>query len=212
MTFYLHNNPTPPLGDTLHQHDLPMDSVLPGVPVLYNYDTDRDGSPGLLIQRGGSGADEAYDDKHQHWFTPEFPAAVTIQGDAMVKLWSAMKDWGTGKLGAVSVYLRDCEGWDCVELGSDTFIDANWQGGSGSWTLKSLSVPIGTYTLAPGHSLELVVIVDASSEDDIWFAYDTGPYRSRVSVTASSEIPLTAASSHALAHWVSVDWPSLLFG
>jgi hypothetical protein len=124
-----------------------------------------------------------------------------------------MKDFGTGLGGVVTVYLRDCEGWDCVELGSDTLADADWQGGGGSWKQKTLSVPIGTYTLAPGHSLELVVIVDASSDDDMWFAYDTGPYRSRVSVSASAssltgcEAPLPGL----VTRWLAQTGARLLF-
>jgi len=112
----------------------------------------------------------------------------------------------------VTVYLRDCEGWDCVELGSDTLADANWQGGSESWMLKSFSVPVGTHTLAPGHSLELVVLVDASSGADMWFAYDTGPYRSRVSVFASSDV-LTPGAVPAclLSSCLAGTWARLLF-
>jgi hypothetical protein len=187
-----------------------MDATLPVAPMLFNYDMDRDGFPGLVIAKGGSGPDEGDDARHQHWFTGPFAAAATIQGDAMVKLWSAMKDFNPDKVGSVTVYLRDCEGWDCVELGSATISRANWQSGS-SWTLETFIVPIDVYTIAPGHSLELVVVVDASSEDDMWFAYDTNNQKSRVSMFASSEVPLTAASSHALAYWVSVDWPRLLF-
>jgi len=82
------------------------------------------------------------------------------------------------------VYLRDFDGWSYVELGSDTLIDPTWQSGP-SWSLKTFRFSVGTYTIAPGHSLELKVIVGGSSGDDMWFAYDTGPYRSRVAVSAS---------------------------
>jgi hypothetical protein len=189
-----------------------MDPDLPQVPVLYNYDVDRDGSPGLVIARGGSGPDEGDPTKYQAWRAPPFSEAVVIRGDAKVHLWSAMKDFSTGLGGAVTVYLLDCEGWDCVELGSDTFEDANWQGGKESWVQKTFSVPIGTYTLAPGHSLELVVVVDASSDDDMWFAYDTGPYRSRVTVSASTAA--TAGEGELapslLAGWLPRTWARLL--
>jgi hypothetical protein len=210
---YLHNDPTPPFGDTFCQHDLPMDGVLPALPVLYNYDVNRDAFPGLWIQKGGSSPDEPDDTKHQHWFTPPFPEGAVIQGDATVKLWSAMKDFGVGLGGVVTVYLRDCDGSDCVEVGSDTLADANWQGGSQSWMLKSFSVPIGIYTLAPGRSLELVVVVDASSGDDMWFAYDTGPYRSRVTMSASlSSVAGSGASLPGFVRrWLTGSWTGRLF-
>ena len=188
-----------------------MDSELPDVPVLYNYDTDRDASPGLVIAKGGSGPNEGDDAKHQHWQTWAFPAGVTIQGDATVHLWTSMEEPDGVRGGAVTVFLRDCEEWDCVELGSDTVADANWQGGS-LWVLKTFSVPIRTHTLVAGHSLELVVIVDGSSDDDMWFAYDTGPYRSRVAVSASSDaLTMGAETARLLSGWLAGSWARLLF-
>jgi hypothetical protein len=186
-----------------------MDPLSPTVSTLYNYDTDHDASPGLVIAKGGSGPDESDPTKYQAWRTPVFSQAVTIQGDATAKLWSAMKDFKTGLGGVVTLYLRDCAGWDCVEVASDTFADANWHGGSGSWAQKTISVPIGTYTLPPGHSLELVVVVDGSSDDDMWFAYDTGPYRSRLVVNASSADVLTMGAVPG--GWLTRSWARLLF-
>ena len=192
-----------------------MDDVLPAVSDLFNYDTDRDDDPGLTIARGGSGPDGADDAKHQHWFTPELPAAVTIQGDAMVKLWSAMKDFNAEKGGVVTVYLRDCYewdyGWSCVGLGSDT-VATNPQAGS-TWTLETFSVSIGTYTIAPVHKLELVVVVDASSDDDMWFAYDTNDHKSRVTVSASAS---SLEGSEAIlpglvTRWLTGPWARSLF-
>jgi hypothetical protein len=182
-----------------------MDLVLPVALDLYNYDTDRDVSPGLLIVKGGSGANEADPMKHQHWRTPAFPAAVTIEGTATVKLWSATKDFDVTKGGTISVFLRDCVGASCVGLIGGTLSDPNWQGGSPSWALKTLTLSVGTRTIAAGHSLEMTVVVGASSDADMWFAYDTNNRNSRVTVTASSAVwpPLGAAPSPLLSSWAS---------
>ena len=190
-----------------------MDVVLPELPVLYNYDVDRDDDSGLLIAKGGNGPDEPDDTKRQHWVTPPFLEGAVIEGDATVELWSGMKNFGAGLGGVVTVYLRDCDGWDCVELGSDTLTDENWQGGSNFWRLKTFSVPVGTYTLAPGRSLELVVVVDASSDDDMWFAYDMSPYRSRVtmSASASSLTGSEAALPGLVTRWLTGNWARRLF-
>jgi len=59
LILYLHNNPTPPEGDTESHDILPMDPDQPRAPVLYNYDVDRDASPGPLIAKGGSGPHES---------------------------------------------------------------------------------------------------------------------------------------------------------
>ena len=189
-----------------------MDAVLPVVPILCNYDVDRDDREGLLIVKGGNSPDEPDNAKHQHWLTPVFPVAATIEGSATVKLWTAMKDFDPAKGGAVTVYLRDCEGWDCVELGSDTVARANWQAGS-SWTLETFNVPIDTYTLAPGRSLELVVVVDASSDDDMWFAYDTNNYKSRVTLSATAS-PLAESGADLrglVTRWLAQTWPRGFF-
>lgn len=159
-----------------------MDPTLPTASILYNYDTDRDAFPGLLIAKGGSGADEDDPTKYQAWRTPLFGASLVIQGNVTVKLWSAMKDFDEAKGGAVTVYLRDFDGSDYVELGSDTLADSTWQGGTPSWVLNTFQFSIGPHTVAPGHSLELKVIVEASSDDDMWFAYDTGARKSRIDV------------------------------
>jgi len=159
-----------------------MDSTLPTAAVLYNYDTDRDNSPGLLIAKGGSGPDEDDPTKYQAWRTPPFGESVVIQGDVDVHLWSAMKGFDATKGGAITVYLRDFDGSSYVELGDATFTDAKWQGGNSSWVLKTFKLSISSHTLAPRHSLELKLIVESSSGDDMWFAYDAGSYKSRVNM------------------------------
>jgi len=168
-----------------------MDYDLPTAPDpsdpfdFYNYDADRNDSPGLTIVRGGSGPNEGDAARHQHWQTPALPAAVTMQGQATVKLWSATKDFDTTKGGAVSAYLRDCDGSSCVELGGGTVSDSTWQQGSATWVLKTFTFPVGTYTAGAGNVLELVVVVGASSTDDMWFAYDTNDRKSRVTLSTS---------------------------
>ena len=166
-----------------------MDFELPTAPVLYNYDSNRDASPGLLIAKGGSGVYENNPAKYQAWRTPEFAEPMFISGEASLKLWGAMKDFSGDKAGTVTVYLRDFDGWGYVELGSGTLTDAPWQGGSPSWVLKTLTFSAGPYLVAAGHKLELKVIVEGSSDDDMWFAYDSNSEKSRITVGASPAAP-----------------------
>jgi hypothetical protein len=189
-----------------------MDPEMPGASTLYNYDIDRDAAPGLVIAKGGSGPNESDPTKHQAWQWP-VPTVVTIEGLAQVKLWSATKEFLGATRGAVSAYLRDCDGSSCVDLGGGTISDSNWQGGSPSWVQKTLTFPVGTHTIAAGHSVELVVVVEPSSADDMWFAYDTGPDRSRVSVsiTVSGALAPGVAPPSAIAGWLEESWARLLF-
>jgi len=182
LTFYLHNNPTPPTADTASQPVLPMDLTDPSADTLYNYDTDRDAFPGLLIAKGGSGADESDPTKYQAWRTSALPTDLIVQGDLTLKLWSGMKDFQGNNRGVITVYLRDFDGSGYVEVGSSTLAESGWQSGSPSWVLKTLTFSVGPHTVASGHSLELKIIVQGSSDDDMWFTYDTSPNRSRVVV------------------------------
>jgi len=189
-----------------------MDPILPVAPVLYNYDVDRDASPGLTIAKGGSGPNESDPTKYQAWLTPAFPAATVVEGTVTVKLWTGTANFDVALGGAVSAYLRDCDGSDCVELGGGTLSDSTWQHGSPSWVLKTLTFPVGRHTVAAGDSLELVVVVEPSSSSDMWFAYDTGPYRSRVTVPTSAS-PLVGSGvvlSSLVTRWLGQSGARLL--
>jgi hypothetical protein len=160
-----------------------MDSIVPTATVLYNYDTDRDAFPALVIARGGGGADEDDSTKYQAWRTPVFDSSLVVDGDVLVSLWTGTKEFDATKRGAVTVYLRDFDGSTYVTLGGSTHTDATWQDGSPSWVLEEFHISVGPRTVALGHSLELKVIVEASSDDDMWFAYDTVNYKSQVDVS-----------------------------
>jgi predicted acyl esterase len=159
-----------------------MDTTLPTAATLYNYDIDRDAFPGLVIAKGGSGPNENDPTKYQAWRTPVLAAPLVVQGNVTVSLWSAMKDFDDTKGGAITVYLRDFDGSNYVELGGAGLTATHWQGGQPSWVLKTFQASIDPYTLAPGHSLELKLIVANWSDDDMWFAYDTGNRKSRINL------------------------------
>jgi hypothetical protein len=166
FTYYLHNVPSPPAGNTTSHPTLPMDAITPTASTLYNYDTNRDASPGLLIEGGGS----------QLWRGPALPSDVTLKGNVTVNLWGAVKDFQQGKKEQITLYLRDFDGSAYTEIANSAFIDPDWQRGSSTWALKSFVIGVGSRTMRAGHRLELKVVVGGSSADDMWFAYDTGTY------------------------------------
>jgi len=174
--FYLHNNPTPPTGATRMQHPLPMDANAPTATTLFNYDRDRDSRPGRLIQKGGT-ATSTDRVKFQTWRTQTFGADVALDGDVALEFWSAMKDFDTGKVGHVVAYLMD---------GSTVFATAainpatRWQGGSNTWVEKTITFADVDHTIAAGSFLQLRIVVGPNSGDDMWFAYDTAGFRSRL--------------------------------
>jgi hypothetical protein len=149
-----------------------MNATTPTASTLYNYDMGRDDAPGLLLRRDGSGS--------QTWRGPVLRSDVTLKGNVTVSLWSAMKGFQPGKKGQITIYLSDFDGSVHTEIVRAQFVDPNWQHGSSTWALKSLVIGVGSRVLPAGHRLELKVVVDSSSADDLWFAYDTAAYPSRV--------------------------------
>ena len=58
--------------------------------------------------------------------------------------------------------------------------EEDWQGDSSTWVLKTISVTGIDYTIPAGNELEVKLICPSESDDDMWFAYDTTDYVSRV--------------------------------
>ena len=174
--WYLHNNPTPPVGDTASQANLPLDLGAPTASTLYNYDTDRDSSEGLSIDKGGSGATETDLGKYQAWRTAALTNGGCLVGSVTFTFWAAIKDYGDGKEGEVVVYLRDYNGSSYTEIGNGTEFRADWQSGSGSFVQATITITGLNYTIAANNMLEVKVIVGGSSADNMWIAYDTTSY------------------------------------
>jgi hypothetical protein len=174
--FYLHNSPTPPQGNTRMQHPLPMDVALPTASTLFNYDTDRDGFAGRLIQKGGS-ATTTDRTKFQNWQTQTFDDDFQIDGDVSFVFWSAMKDFKTDKRGHVGAYLMEGATVCATASLNPT---TNWQGGSNTWVERTVTFEDVDCTIAEDSFLQLRVVVHSSSADDMWFAYDTVAFQSRL--------------------------------
>ena len=181
-TLYLHNNPTPPNGDTAGQPLLSMDGSAPSATTLYNYDTNKDAAPGIVIVRGGSGPGESDPSKYQAWRSASFPFGAVIQSHVTVTLWTAMKDFRSDRLGSMMMSLRDFDGTGYTTIAALLVNRSDWLEGSATWQLFSKTFPIAGLTLAAGHQLELKITVTDQSDDDLWFAYDTTAYPARIEI------------------------------
>ena len=178
-SYYWHNDPTPPDDHTASHQVLTMDGAAPNVTTLYNYDTNRDLSEGLLIAKGGSGANETDFTKHQVWRTGPLALGLAITGDVTIDFWSGLKDFKLSAVGRATIYLRDYDGVGAyTEIGDGQVFDADWQGGSGTFVKKTITIPDLSYTLPANHELEAKLIVNSGSADDMWFAYDTTSHAS----------------------------------
>jgi hypothetical protein len=174
--FYLHNDPTPPVGDTPSHVNLPMDSTIPVAATLFNYDTDRDNKPGLLVQKSPNGILETDPKKYQVWRSAPLPEDLVIEEDSSVDFWAAVRNFEGGKRGEVMVFLRDRDpgtgGY--AEIGSGTVFDPNWhQNAVGVFANNNITIADPDYIIPAGHQLEAKFVIDEKAQEHMWFAYDT---------------------------------------
>ncbi|MBA4180331.1 MAG: hypothetical protein C0506_07065 [Anaerolinea sp.] len=176
-TWYLHNNPSPPTGNTSSQATLTMDQTAPSAGTLYNYDTDRDSYAGLLIERSNNGLSELDSRKFQVWRTAVLSCDVVLSGTATFPLWAGTREFRTGKAGSITAYLRDYDGSTYTEIASGTVTAADWQGASSTFVQRTIAITGINYTVAAGHQIEVRLLVNSSnSDEDMMLAYDTAAY------------------------------------
>jgi hypothetical protein len=93
-----------------------------------------------------------------------------------LELFVAARDFNVGQMIHGAAYLSDV-----TPGGGSTLIGQGSFGfnSTGNWTMTTVFMGVN-HTLAAGHSLELTVISPGSSADDLWVAYDTTAYKSRI--------------------------------
>ena len=144
-TYRLHNNPTPPVGDTMSQYPLSTDQVMPTATTLYNYDTERDSFAGLLIQKNNTGCGDTDPVKFQNWQTAALATDYHIEGIVTFNMFSAMKDFVTDKIGIYRVCVRDKNGGIYTDI-IDYLVTLN-PGNFDPGVFVSLGNAIGTYDI-----------------------------------------------------------------
>ncbi|MCP5027597.1 MAG: HD-GYP domain-containing protein [Actinomycetia bacterium] len=167
-------------GFTTAQDLLPLSGALISG-ALPNYDTDRDNKVGLLVMKG-DGLAEADPRRIQRWFG--VPANPIIQGTAYLELWAAARNFSLAASVTIDAGIYDCEvsGADCLLLGSGTVtID---QSGFGT-DFGRVVIGLGgvNSTIAPGRALMVKVAPPLASEGQVWVAYGTTAYPTRLFIS-----------------------------
>jgi hypothetical protein len=177
-TWYLHNNPTPPVANTAAKFNLALNGTAPIASTLFNYDTGCDSLVGRQLKRTGNGVSEVTSCKYANWRTGTLAAPLAINGVATFMAWSAITGFQTGQTGSLTIYLRDFNPGTATytEITNATLTQAGWQGASNSWVQKTITLPSVSYTLATGHQLELKVVASNASAQYMLLAYDTTAY------------------------------------
>ncbi len=160
----------------------------PVAPSLPNHDPGRDAAQGLLVEKGGSGVLETDPVKYQQWVGPS--AGMSLDGPFNLVFWGAMKNFSIGRRGVVQAFLLDCDpaGASCSEIAQGQVDIMDWSGGWGSWKERSIEFGQLLYTVPQGRSLSVKIVVGVDSDDDMWFAYDTTAFPSRVTDASASDI------------------------
>ena len=149
------------------------------------------------------GISETDTTKFQRWRTGALDSDLAISGDTLISLWAVAKDYNTGDIGIITLFLRDYDpDTDTYASGSDpvaqgTLFSTAWQAGiTGDFVQRGVLVPEVSYTIIAGHQLEAFGVVENNSSQEMWLAYDTEKYASLVNVEYDSPTPLTTYYLH----------------
>ena len=176
IVLYLHNDPSPPVGDTTSKTNLDMDTDAPTATNLYNYSTDKDTDAGRYVDKNGT-SDITDPNEMVNWVY-QAPEELTLDGDVRVDLYYANKDFNCVKYLDVVVYLRQknsANNSNGTVLGTGT---ATWNpDGTCSFTTLSITFPVSA-TVPNNKWLEIKVVLDSGSGGDVgYLAYDTTAYQ-----------------------------------
>ncbi len=179
---------------------LPFASLTTSSPpggALPNYDPGRDpDAEGLVLKKSDKGFAETNIEKYQQWGRDA--SGLTVDGAVILRVWAAMKDFRADKTGQFTAYLLDCTS-SCSILGSTVVTRPRGAG----FSEAVVDFPSLSLKFDPGHSLAVRIIVDKQSEEDMWFAYHTSTYPSRLLVplppppttTTTTTKPTTTSTS-----------------
>ena len=191
VLLYLHNDPTPPVGDTLRHAVLPMDGSAPSATILYDYNLKRDDDdndtpegPGLLVKKRKEWVNETNPEKHQVWRSGALGEDMVIAGDVTVEFWSAFEHFHTKPhTGHVVVFLRDRDpSGNYTEIVYGQVFEDDWDQGSDTFVKKTITMAGLNYTAKAGHQLEAKLLVGKASKHNLRFAYDTVSYPSVITL------------------------------
>ncbi len=161
---------------------------------LPNYDPGSDSDPGRKLDKSDNGWNENDAGKYQLWVAPK--GEMAIDGQVTLTFWSAMKDFNDDKEGRVEAFLLDCTpgGSNCALIDQGSRVSDPWSP-SGSWVSNTIDFGSVSYSIADNRSLAIKVVVGDHSDDDMWFAYDTTSFPSRLSLQTVTSTTTTTTST-----------------
>ncbi|MGH2554453.1 MAG: type IV pilus modification PilV family protein [Actinomycetota bacterium] len=183
LKLYLHNFPSPPIGNTNATKNLAMNEAAPTATTLFNYAQDEYSAAGRFTEETSAGASESDAEDMINWVW-QAPRAITLDGDMALHLNFEVIPDNQGKCnqGFWNVYVRRKSS---VDTDTGTLIKSqtnNNDAGCGKqWLDKNIDIP--RTTLNSGEWLEVKVLVDKVKGPGAIWAYDTTTYDSYASFT-----------------------------
>jgi hypothetical protein len=173
-TWYLHNNPTPPVAHTTAQLNLPLGAAAPTAGTLYNYDTNCDSRAGRRLNRRTGLVTETGACRYATWRSAALAEARTLDGTATLSIWARKASSG-GTSPTLRAFLRvfDPATSTYVELGAaDVVVATNsaqaWAEHDLTWSLASVTVPAGRQVelklVATGGNRHVEIAYDAVAQ------------------------------------------------
>ena len=179
-TWYLHNNPTPPTGNTTAQFNLALNGTAPTAAILYNYDTGCESRAGRSIRRNTGLVTETGACRYATWRSAVLSSTRTLDGIATLTVWARK----TSTLGAgptLRAFLRVFNPTTSIytELGTanvtvTTESTSPWAAYTPFWSLASVTVPAG--------SRVVIKLVALNGTRDVEIAYDTAALASALTL------------------------------
>lgn len=179
-TWYLHNNPTPPIGNTAAQFNLALNATAPTATTLFNYDTGCESRAGRSIRRNTGLVTETGACRYATWRSASLAAPRTLNGTSTLAVW-ARKTASGGTNPTLRAFLRvfDPGTSTYTELGAanvTVFTNAN-----DAWAEYDLTWSLANVAVAEGRQIELKIVA-LNGTRDVEIAYDTTAYASSLTL------------------------------
>lgn len=180
LTLYLHNNPSPPNGDTFIQTNLPMDTNFPISREMYNYAADKHSKPGAVgryIQAAET--KETAIDKLLVWRSPQFTANRQMTGVAELTIYVLLEAHEKGA--RVKARLAECtNSMVCQEFTVATSVAiVSW---AGQWNEMKVTFTNINRLIDQGNRVHLFVQLDKDvpNSDPGLLGYDASFFEAKL--------------------------------
>jgi signal peptidase len=154
-----------------------------------NYDTDRNGDPGLTLDPTTLGLAETAANKSQLWSVVASPGAQNVTGTMRLVLPTALKAFATTGKGKMIAGLYVCDdppvAASCI-LETSATVDrpVSWSGGRNTFVSTVFDFGAVNIHIPGNQGLAVKVVVDsAGSADGMWLAFDTTHYSASLVLT-----------------------------